>query len=201
MKPIQRGEVLGLAEYEAIRDRFRARVIEEKRRRRVKLGDRASCVFENRDTVLLQIQEMLRTERITREASVLHEIETYNQLVPGERELSATIMIEIDDKDTRETFLRDAKGLERAFAIVVDGHECRAGEPSDPTREHPERTTAVHYVKFPLSAEADRALRDVLEKKRRAADVKMALVADHPKYAARTELSAEVVQSLAEDLA
>jgi hypothetical protein len=66
MKPIERGEVLGLAEYEAIRDRFRARVIEEKKARRTTLGDRASCLFENRDTVLMQIQEMLRTERISR---------------------------------------------------------------------------------------------------------------------------------------
>src|SRR5262249_21766970 len=101
MKPIERGEVLGLADYEAVRDRFRARVIDEKKRRRVKLGDRASCVFENRDTVLMQIQEMLRTERITRDAGVLHEIETYNELVPGPHEVSATILIEIEDKEPR----------------------------------------------------------------------------------------------------
>src|SRR5262245_2072838 len=98
MKPIERGEVLGLAEYESIRDRFRARVIEEKKARRVALGPNATCVFENRDTALMQIQEMLRTERITREAAILHEIETYNQLVPGDHELSATVLIEIDDK-------------------------------------------------------------------------------------------------------
>jgi hypothetical protein len=199
MKPIERGEVLGLADYESIRDRFRARVIEEKRRRRVALGPNASCVFENRDTALMQIQEMLRTERITREAAILHEIETYNQLVPNDHELSATIMIEIDEKAEREKFLADARGLERSFAIVIDGHECPATH--DPSREHPERTTAVHYVKFPLSAAADRALRDVLEKKRKAADVKIALLAKHPRYEERAELGAELVASLAEDLA
>src|SRR6185295_18042058 len=122
MKLVERGEVLGLAEYETIRDRFRARVIEEKKVRRVKLGPQASCVFENRDTVLLQIQEMLRTERITREAAVLHEIETYNQLVPRDHELSATALIEIDEKAERDAFLVEAKGLDRAFALVVDGH-------------------------------------------------------------------------------
>ena len=54
MKPIERSEVLGIADYEMIRDRFRARVIQEKKARRVLLGERASCVFENRDTVLMQ---------------------------------------------------------------------------------------------------------------------------------------------------
>jgi hypothetical protein len=192
VKPIERGEVLGLADYETIRARFRARVIEEKRKRRVALGPTATCVFENRDTVLLQIQEMLRTERITREAAIAHEMETYNQLLPGDHELSATIMIEIDEKEERERFLREAKGLEGAFAIEIDGHRCKATH--DPSREHPERTTAVHYVKFPLSPEAERALRE-------NNSVKAALLSDHPRYAHRTELPPELVRSLAEDLA
>src|SRR5689334_12391600 len=116
MRLVERQEVLGLPEYEAIRDHFRARVIEEKKLRRVFLGANASCVFESHDTVLLQIQEMLRTERITREASILHEIETYNQLVPQAHEISATIMIEIEDKEKRDAFLTGAAGLEKRFA-------------------------------------------------------------------------------------
>src|SRR5580704_1128108 len=99
MKPVQRDEVLGFADYETIRDRFRARVIEEKRARRVLVGDRVSAVFENHDTVLLQIQEMIRTERISRPAAVQHEIDTYNQHIPGKDELFATVMIEVGDKE------------------------------------------------------------------------------------------------------
>lgn len=199
MKPIERGEVLGLAEYETIRDRFRARVIEEKKARRVKLGDNASCVFENRDTVLLQIQEMLRTERITKEASVLHEIATYNELIPGPHELSATIMVEIDDKEARERFLVEARGLEREFALVVAGHRCPGKH--DAAREHPDRTTAVHYVKFELADAAERALRDVLEGKAKPGAVEIDLVCTHPRYAVTTRLPPPVVASLAEDLA
>ena len=96
MKPIERSELLGLAEYEKVREHFRGRIIAEKRARRVALGPNASCVFENRDTALMQIQEMLRTERITRPAAIDHEVETYNQLVPGDHELSATVLVEID---------------------------------------------------------------------------------------------------------
>src|SRR5580700_11513070 len=111
MKPIERGEILGLAEYEQIRDQFRSRIIAQKKRRRVQLGPKASAVFENRDTVLLQIQEMLRTERITRPGAVQHELDTYNELVPAEDEVSCTLMVEIVDKAERDAFLVAAKRL------------------------------------------------------------------------------------------
>lgn len=199
MKPVARNEVLGLADYEAIREPFRARVIAEKKARRVALGPQASCVFENRDTALMQIQEMLRTERITREGAIAHEIETYNQLVPGDHELSATVLIEIDEKADRETFLFEAKGLDRAFSLIVDGAKC-AGK-HDEAREQPDRTTAVHYLKFPLVPSAERALRDVLEKKRKASEITVELVVEHPRYSAKTTLPASLVALLAEDLA
>src|SRR5215470_80333 len=102
MKKVERNELLGLAEYEQIRQRFMARVIAEKRDRRVIAGDEVSLVFENHDTVLFQIQEMLRTERISKEPSILHELETYNDLVPGQDELSATMFVEIADAVVRE---------------------------------------------------------------------------------------------------
>jgi hypothetical protein len=198
MKPVERGEVLGLADYETIREPFRARVIAEKKARRVALGPSASCIFENHDTALMQIQEMLRTERITREAAVLHEIETYNQLVPSDHELSATVFIEIDEKADRETFLFEAKGLDRSFALIVDGTRC--GGKHDEARENPDRTTAVHYLKFPLEPAAEKALRDILAKTRKPAEVIVELVVEHPRYSAKTLLPAALVASLAEDL-
>ena len=199
MKPVERGEVLGLADYETIRDRFRARVIEEMKSRRVKLGDQASCVFENHDTVLMQIQEMLRTERITREAAVLHEIATYNELIPGPHELSATALIEIDDKEVRDRFMREAAGLDKTFFLEVDGERCPGKH--DAARFDPERTTAVHYLKFVLGEKSETALRDVLAKKRTPAEVVVSLGVDHPYYRASVNLPPALVLSLAEDLA
>ena len=146
----------------------------------------------------MQIQEMLRTERITREGAILHEIETYNQLVPADHELSATVLIEIDEKEEREKFLFEAKGLDRAFALVVDGVTCPGKH--DEAREHPERTTAVHYLKFPLAAAAETALRDVLSKKRKASELVVEVAVTHPRYTAKATLPAALVQSLAEDL-
>ena len=194
MKPIDRSEILGLGEYEAIRDRFRTRVIAEKKTRRVKLGPNATCVFENRDTVLLQIQEMLRTERITRGPAVDHEIATYNELLPGDRELSATIMIEMDDKTEREAFLDAARGMEKSFALLVGGE--RAAATWDPSRVDPSHLSAVLYFKFPLS---ERAAASLCSSPVDGARVE--LVVDHPAYRARATLPPETVRSVAEDLA
>ncbi len=119
MKLVDRGEILGLAEYETVRERFRARVIGEKKLRRVQLGPRATAVFENHDTMLMQIQEMLRTERITRPAAVQHEIDTYNEIVPAADELSCTVMIEIVDKAERDAFLQAALGFEKHVWFVA----------------------------------------------------------------------------------
>ena len=194
MKPIERGEILPLSEYETVRDRFRARVIIEKRSRRVFVGQRVSVVFENRDTVLLQIQEMLRTERITRRAAIEHEMDTYNELLPGDDELSCTLMVEIDDKTEREAFLRAAKGLEDHVWLVGDGGRTAAlsrdrGTDSD-------RTTAVHYLKFPLPEGVADAIRTAAQTGWSA----LALEIDHPAYSARAELTAQTIASLGEDL-
>ncbi len=190
MQPILRNEVLPLGEYELIRPHFRARVIESKKARRVRLGPIMSVTFENRDTVLLQIQEMLRTERITQEEAIKHEIDTYNELVPKDSELSFTLFVEIADKDARDRMLTDLAGLEEHVGLEVEG-ELQRGVAADRSVEGIARTTAVHYFKVPLSGLADAALRR---------GAKAALVVDHAAYQARTELDASTLASLVQDL-
>jgi hypothetical protein len=191
MKLVDRGEILGLAEYESVRERFRARVIAEKKLRRVQLGPNATAVFENHDTMLMQVQEMLRTERITRPAAVQHEIDTYNEIVPGQDELSCTVMIEIVDKAERDAFLQAALGFEKHVWLATDGERIPArpidrGTPQD-------RTTAVHYLKFALPSGVAASLRS-------GTSSEVVLEVDHPAYAARAVLPKLTVVSLAEDL-
>lgn len=197
MKPIARDEVLGLAEYEQIRERFRARVIAEKKARRVPIGPKVSLVFENRDTVLLQIQEMLRTERITREAAVQHEIDTYNELVPREGELSATLMVEIADKAERDAFLTAAAGLEKHVWLATGTR--RVGSVSAAREGAVEgRTTAVHYLKFQLPPALVQALKGGANGE--ATLTHLEVVVDHPAYQAREILPVEAVLAMGQDL-
>lgn len=192
MRTIERSEILPIGEYELVRPHFRARVIEEKRPRRVPVGEHISVMFENRDSVLLQIQEMLRTERITSEPAILHEIETYNELVPGADQLSLTVFVEIADRALRERMLVELAGLEETIGLEVDGVFFLAtGAPS--VGAVPGRTTAVHYFKVTLSPGAAAAI----QKK----EAKAALVVKHPAHPARAELSRATLEKLAEDLA
>jgi hypothetical protein len=199
MKPIDRTEILSLADYETVRGPFRDRVIAEKKWRRVAIGTNVSAVFENRDTVLLQIQEMLRTERITRPGAVQHEIDTYNDLLPADDELSCTLMVEIADKPERDAFLQAAKGLAKHVWLVVGARRlsARTNEPVSDGPE-PDRTTAVHYLKFRLP-------KDVADSLRSRANGPttmdaLALEIDHAAYAARTTLALETIVAIGEDL-
>src|SRR5262249_3630120 len=155
-----------------------------KRARRVPLGDHMSVVFENRDSVLLQIQEMLRTERITAEPAIQYEIETYNDLVPGPSQVSLTLYVEIPDRDLRERALVDLAGLEDSVALEVDGERFPAAG-ARPAGFVEGRTTAVHYLKATLSPGAAARVRS------RAARV--ALSVRHPRYQARADLGPATV--------
>lgn len=197
MKPITRDEVLPLGAYESIRDAFRTRIVAEKKLRRIGLGDRMTAVFENHDTALLQVQEMLRTERISREAAVLHEIETYNELVPKDGELSATFMIEIDDKAERERFLEAAAGIEGAVRLLVstNGHTYETRGVYSKARESGVRASAVLYLKFPLPTEALAALKDAP-----VSSLSVSLEVRHAAYEASATLPPTLVASLKEDV-
>ncbi len=190
MKPVERSEILDLGEYEKVREHFRNRVIEEKKARRIMVGPSLSVLFENHDTVLLQIQEMLRTERITREGAVLHEMETYNGLLGGPSELAAPVMIQVADPTERDAFLVRAIGIERHLVLMVGDIAVRGTW--DPERVMSDMASAVMYVKFALPEPALHALR--------ARSSELTFVVDHPELELRVPISRAVAFSLAEDV-
>jgi hypothetical protein len=191
MKPITRDELLDLGAYEKLRDAFLRSVLERKKVRYVKLGENMTALFENRDTVLLQIQEMLRTERITQDAAIAHELETYNELLPGERELSVTLFIEYQERDERERMLTALAGLEDRFRLRVG--DALVSVVPDSRGTDTTRTMAVHYLKFPMTEAVFAAFRD--------GSVPVALEVAHPAYTASTELPAATLKSLRDDFA
>src|SRR3979409_1503984 len=110
---LQLSDIKNIYEYEKNREDFRRSVIEAKKDRRIPVGPTMSFVFENRTTVLFQIQEMVRIERIIEEEAVQHEIDTYNKLLPTDHELSATMLIEITDKEKIRPTLDSLVGLNK----------------------------------------------------------------------------------------
>lgn len=191
MEKIELADVKNLYEYEKIRDRFRKEIIDLKRLRRISVGDKVSLVFENRETVLFQIQEMIRAERIVADEKVQEEIEVYNALLPGPGELSATLMIEIEDqirlKDELDRFLGIDEGNRVYFQM---GSERAVAGTFEAGHSKEDKISAVHFVRFRFMPEDVEAFRRE----------EVHLVVDHPNYRARIPLAPDAKASLLQDL-
>lgn len=147
MKPVTRDQVLDYVTYEEQREASRARILEEKRLRRVHVAGVFTFLFENPDTVRYQIQEMIRTERIVKEADIRHELDTYNELLGGDGELGCTLLIEIDDPEERKDKLERWLALPRhVYLRMEDGSRVRAR--FDERQIGDTRLSSVQYFKF-----------------------------------------------------
>lgn len=191
--PIKPSDILSPSEYEKTRRERVAAVIKLKDRRRVEVGPWMSFAFENRATVLHQIQEMVRIERITDPTAVAHEIETFADLMPGEGELSATLFIEISEEEHRRKAMRELGGIEKAVELRIGDDKVAAFDkrPIDPRWERPGQATAVYYLGFKVSP----ALRNVFAGQ--AGEVWLST--SHPHYRHAAALSDEQRRELAAD--
>ncbi len=193
MQKVVRGDVKDLVQYEQARDEMRHRLIALKRPRRVPVGERLTFLFENRETVLFQIQEMIRTERMVDEEKIREEIEVNNELIPGERELSATMFIEVDEPGRIREVLDRFQGIDRGEVVYFQiGERLNVPGIFEGGRSKEDKISAVHYVKFPFSEPARDAFLDF--------GVPIELVVDHPRYKERAKIDGETRRSLMGDL-
>ena len=190
MEKVILDDILGFAAYENVRQKFRAEIIEKKKRRRVSIGDRVSMVFENRDTVIFQIQEMLRAEKIADLDKIRDEIAAYNELIPNPGELIATLFLEIEDQTNLREDLLKFLGIDETVFLKVGKSSIQARFEEGHSKA--DKISAVQYVRFPLDEQARRAF---------VSGERAELIIDHPNYKARATLAPEAQQSLAEDLA
>jgi hypothetical protein len=149
---------------------------------------------------------MLRTERILAEPAIAHEIETYNELIPAEGEISITMFVEIPDRDARDRRLVELSGLERAVSLECGGVIAPARGEDRGVIEGP--TTAVHYLKFSVGADgyakiaaAASAVAAASAGGRGAAvEPTLFFVVRHPALEVRTPLPDDVVRALGADV-
>ena len=144
--------------YERERDEFRRHVIDLKRRRRVPVGPFVTLVFENRDTVRFQIQEMARVEKIITDEGIQTELDIYNPLIPAEGQISATLFVELTDKDQLVEWLPKLVGIETEVELRLGptGQKrvrCQVDEAHLRQLTREEITASVHYVRFDLDAD------------------------------------------------
>jgi hypothetical protein len=179
--------------YQAQRGRVQDRMIPIRRQRRVRLGDRLVCEFENADTLQYQVQEMVYAEGLVDPDEVAAEVAAYSRLLPGSHELCATLLIELEEPQTVREELARLRGVHQRISIVVGEHRIPGYEQVGPDEAAAsEETYSVHFVRFRFDDAARDAFRDP--------DVPARLVVDHPEYAEEAQISGETRRSLLADL-
>ena len=185
-------DIADIRAYERERAAFRQHIIELKRRRRVGVGPYCTLVFENRDTIRFQIQEMARVERLYADEQIETELRVYNPLIPEPGHLAATLFIELTSNDLLREWLPKLIGIERAVRVRI-GDESIAFVPDADHDEQLTRddvTASVHYIHVALSP--DQIARFA------AGEVTLAL--EHPNYSYESRLGRETVDELLNDL-
>jgi hypothetical protein len=187
-------DLLSLERYSRERTEFRARVMAHKRNRQLTVGPNTMWLFEDRLTVQYQVQEMLRTERIFEAEGIAEELGAYNPLIPDGTNWKVTFLIEYTDAEVRRVQLEKLRGIEdRCWVQAGDSDRVFAIADEDLERENETKTSAVHFLRFELSAAVSQKLKG---------GATLSVGIDHPKYQHQISPVPESVRaSLIADLA
>lgn len=192
MKKVSREEILNIYEYEKVRNQKIQEIIQLKKNRRVFIEPWVHLVFENRDTVWFQIQEMIRAERMVREEEIQQEMDVYNELIPEKNELSVTMFVEIPEANERKRLLPQLVGIhDNLYFHIGNKHTVRAlaDERSKEDYEYG-KAAVVHFLKVRFT---DEQVEDFKKEQLR-------VEIDHPNYRAIALVPEEVKQELIKDL-
>lgn len=191
MQPLTVRDLLSRREYEDRREEIRRRIMIEKGRRRVPVGDHCVVHFENRETMRYQVHEMLRAEGSwDRPGAVEGELAAYNPIIPGTGELSATIMFEYETAAERAEFLPKLVGVDRHVWLRIGEKEPILAD-LDRGQIDENKVSSVQYAKWRIDADRRRLLKED--------GCVVRVVIDHPHYQGRAVLSEESRKAILND--
>ena len=185
-------DLLPVAAYEQQREQFRSQIIALKQRRRISLGPLVTLVFENRETLRFQTQEMIRVELILDPRKVQEELDVYNALMPGSGELSATLLIEITEQDRMKEWLDVFMGLDHGETVSIRAGAEQVFGLFEGGHSHETKISAVHFVRFRPTASMIAAFADL--------NVPVALTVHHHAYHAETPVPGSMREEWLSDL-
>jgi hypothetical protein len=192
MKAIQIEQIMPFPQWERLRPVLRPLFIDAKERRRLAVGEHLTLLFENAQSVWYQVEEMLRVERITEDDAIAHELDTYNDLIPREDELSATLLVEYPDAEERDRALKALIGLDKHLALIAG--DRRVPATFSESQMDADAISSVQFVRFSLPRGLGERLLDL------AKNGQLAIVVDHPNMQATAKISEEFARGLLQDL-
>ena len=188
---IEKDDIMPIDVYTRDRKEIRKKIVEFKKNRRIPLGPYATFYFESFETMLAQVQEMLYIEKGGDE-QLKDELAAYNPLVPNGKELTATLMFEIDNPVSRATFLGKVGGIEKKVYMKVDGDLINAVPEEDVDRTSAEgKASSVQFIHFKFN---DEQIKKFLSN---SSFIEIGI--DHKEYSHSTKLSEQSIKSLSKD--
>jgi hypothetical protein len=192
MAHLKQEDLYSLEKYSSIKTDFRLKVMEHKKNRRVSIGEHANLYFEDALTMQYQVQEMLRLERIFEADAIQDELDVYNPLVPDGSNWKATFMVEYEDEKERKKALARLVGIENTVWVKVgELNKVFAIANEDLDRSEPDKTSAVHFMRFELTP-------PMVDAVKQGSVIRMGI--DHAEYLHETELNKDKCKALAGDL-
>ena len=190
-REIRKEDIIPLDIYTEKRRELRKNIVDYKKNRRVALGPYATFYFESYETMLAQVQEMLYIEKGGDE-QIRDELSAYNPLIPNGKELTATLMFEIDNPISRAAFLGKVGGIEETVFMKINGEKIKALPEEDVDRTSTEgKASSVQFIHFNFTD-------DQIEKfKSNSSEIELGI--DHKEYSHSTKLSKENIASLSAD--
>lgn len=192
-RSITADDIMDLGAYETIRAEKREEAILRKRFRRLSVGPHVTVTFENWDSMWMQVQEMLRIEKGGAD-QLVDELAAYNPMIPDGRELTATLMFEIDDPRIRDRILRGLGGVEDHIAITLGEDRIAAVPEGDVARTRSDgKASSVHFLHFPFTDDQVASWK--------AGEAQATFRIDHPNYGHIALIGPDVRRELANDFA
>jgi hypothetical protein len=192
MNKLTRDSLMSLETYAKARPAYRRVAMAHKKLRTVHIGDHVTLLFEDDMTIRYQLQEVLRIEKAFEESAIMDELDAYNPLIPNGRDFRATMLIEYTDEAERRIALTKIKGIENKTWVQVEGaKKVYAIADEDLERDDGHKTSAVHFLRFPLTDDMISALKY---------GVTMQMGCDHAAYQMSVEVNTETRNALVMDL-
>lgn len=191
-KDITRDDLMSLEQYAEKRPEFRRKVLDHKKYRQIGLGPNTTLYFEDRLTLLYQIQEMLRIEKVFEADGINDELEAYNPLVPNGRNFKATFMVEYPDPEIRAEQLQKLVGVEDLLWMQIGSTDkVWAIADEDLERSTESKTSAVHFVRFEINDAMAESLKNGSE---------WHIGVKHPVYSYDVKVEGKIRENLINDL-
>ena len=192
MYSINKDELLDIIEYEKVRNDYRKDIIAYKKNRRFTLGPNVTIIFENKKTLMFQIQEIMRAERLVHDRQIQEEIDVYSSIMPSRKELSATLFLEVTEEHKIRSVLDSFIGLSLNNSVYFKIGDSKVYAAFESGREKEDNISSVHYIKFPFDQKAINGLKNN--------DLKLSLNINYNEYSYSHEILASSRISLQKDL-